>query len=187
MSPTSTRARPTARRGQPRLLWGRVGAMVLAAGLVFLAGRCSVDRGADPAELTAAQERVAQLEQENLNLREAQVAQAAGGIDTPPPAEEGQGDPAAGPADALEQGLEPGEEEPPAEVEQGGGEAPPDGQQPEEGERTYTVEAGDTLESIAAEVYGDGSRYTLIAEANDVDPTALEPGQELRIPPAPQD
>ena len=183
MARTTTRTRPAAKRGRTRLLWGRVGTLALGVGLVFLAGRCSVDRGVDPAALTAAQERIAQLEQENLNLREAQAAQAAGGIDTPPPADQAAPDPAAGPADALEQGREPEAQQPgePPSAAQDEPPAAPDGGQ------TYTVQAGDTLESIAREFYGDGSLYTLIAEANTVDPSALEPGQELRIPPAPQD
>lgn len=48
-----------------------------------------------------------------------------------------------------------------------------------------TVDAGDTLWKIAQEVYGDGSKYTLIFEANKPllnSADAIFPGQKLRIP-----
>jgi len=55
-----------------------------------------------------------------------------------------------------------------------------------EGEdRTYTVASGDTLWKIAERMYGDGSRYTKIFEANtDVleHPDRVFPGQKLVIP-----
>ena len=49
----------------------------------------------------------------------------------------------------------------------------------------YTVESGDTLTKIAAEHYGDGSRWPEIFEANRPlieDPDLIYPGQVLRIP-----
>lgn len=51
----------------------------------------------------------------------------------------------------------------------------------------YTVQSGDTLWKIAAEVYGDGARYAEVFEANrDLldSPDRILPGQELRLPPA---
>lgn len=51
--------------------------------------------------------------------------------------------------------------------------------------RTYTVESGDTLWAIADRVYGNGSKYKEIFEANrDLldDPDKIFPGQKLRIP-----
>lgn len=54
-----------------------------------------------------------------------------------------------------------------------------------EGWRTYTVKSGDTLISIAQDVYGDGTKFNLIAEANGIDKNnKLRVGQELQIPPA---
>ena len=48
---------------------------------------------------------------------------------------------------------------------------------------TYTVRAGDSLASVAYEVYGDPTRWRLLAEANDLDdPLALRRGQELALP-----
>jgi nucleoid-associated protein YgaU len=52
--------------------------------------------------------------------------------------------------------------------------------------RRRTVKRGDTLWSIAFAVYGDTSRWRLIAEANGiVNPRVLEPGVELLIPTVP--
>ena len=51
--------------------------------------------------------------------------------------------------------------------------------------RTYTVQKGDTLWKIAKEVYGKGSAWTRIHEANkDVikNPDLIQPGWKLRIP-----
>jgi nucleoid-associated protein YgaU len=53
--------------------------------------------------------------------------------------------------------------------------------------RMHTVKKGDTLWAIAKSQYGDGSRYTVIFEANRPmlqDPDKIYPGQVLRIPPA---
>ncbi len=50
----------------------------------------------------------------------------------------------------------------------------------------YTVKSGDTLGKIAAQHYGDASKYPLIFEANKPmlsDPDKIYPGQALRIPP----
>lgn len=51
--------------------------------------------------------------------------------------------------------------------------------------KTYTVESGDNLASIAASHYDDPARYLAIYEANrDVlsDPDSLEVGQVLKLP-----
>lgn len=54
-----------------------------------------------------------------------------------------------------------------------------------EGWTTYIVRSGDTLISIAQEVYDDGTKFNLIAEANGIDQNnKLRVGQELQIPPA---
>jgi nucleoid-associated protein YgaU len=53
------------------------------------------------------------------------------------------------------------------------------------GGRTYTVKSGDTLWKIAQEMYGNGSRYMKIFEANTdklENPDRIFPGQELVIP-----
>jgi len=53
------------------------------------------------------------------------------------------------------------------------------------GARTYTVESGDSLWKIAEAMYGNGSKYTKIFDANrDIldDPDRIFPGQVLKIP-----
>ena len=53
------------------------------------------------------------------------------------------------------------------------------------GARTYTVVSGDTLWKISGQMYGEGSHYMKIFEANtDVleHPDRIFPGQVLRIP-----
>lgn len=53
------------------------------------------------------------------------------------------------------------------------------------GERTYTVEKGDTLSHIAQAHYGKASKWQVIFAANRdqlEDPDKIHPGQVLRIP-----
>lgn len=56
------------------------------------------------------------------------------------------------------------------------------------GERTYTIESGDTLSKIAKEQLGRASAWRDIFEANrDVidNPDRIFPGQVIKLPPAP--
>ena len=53
------------------------------------------------------------------------------------------------------------------------------------GLQTYTVKSGDTLWTIAQQVYGDAGQYMRLYEANRDrlnDPSSIEAGQELYIP-----
>lgn len=53
--------------------------------------------------------------------------------------------------------------------------------------RTYTVKSGDSLSAIAKREYGDAEAWRAIYEANrdQIDnPDLIQPGQELKIPPA---
>ena len=62
---------------------------------------------------------------------------------------------------------------------QGGGQAQASAQ------RTYTVNSGDNLTAIAQQVYGDGSQWQRIFEANRdkiSNPDLIHPGQQLIIP-----
>lgn len=61
----------------------------------------------------------------------------------------------------------------------------PDVPGPESDARTYTVQSGDTLWKIAERMYGNGSKYMRIFEANTdllEHPDRIFPGQELVIP-----
>jgi len=50
-------------------------------------------------------------------------------------------------------------------------------------ERVYRVLAGDRLDTIAAEIYRDASKWRMIAEHNHIaNPLRMQPGQVLRIP-----
>jgi LysM repeat protein len=54
------------------------------------------------------------------------------------------------------------------------------------GDQTYTVQPGDSLWIIAQKVYGNGVKYPLIANANDITTTThLRTGMVLKIPSAP--
>lgn len=60
---------------------------------------------------------------------------------------------------------------------------------PEAEPTTYTVQPGDTLSSIAKQVYGQASLWRIIFDANrDIldSPSLVKPGQVLRIPSPPQ-
>ncbi len=49
--------------------------------------------------------------------------------------------------------------------------------------KKYTIKPGDTLGSIAKRFYNDSSKYTAIAEANNIsDPNKIQMGQELILP-----
>ena len=78
---------------------------------------------------------------------------------------------------------------PPPEPEVPAAETPPAGEEParapepEPTVRAYMVVSGDTLWAIAERFYGDGSKYQVIADANDIsDPDLIQPGQLLIIP-----
>lgn len=50
--------------------------------------------------------------------------------------------------------------------------------------KTRTVKRGETLNTIAAEAYGDPGQWRPIARANGItDPLSLQPGQRLILPP----
>ena len=53
------------------------------------------------------------------------------------------------------------------------------------GSRRYTTQAGDTMESLAFEAYGDATKWYIIADANPqvFFPLDLEVGVEIVIPP----
>lgn len=58
------------------------------------------------------------------------------------------------------------------------------------GEKTYTIEKGDTLSKIAKEHLGNANAWKQIFEANRdtiEDPDRIFPGQVIKLPPKPAD
>jgi nucleoid-associated protein YgaU len=160
-----------------RVLWARVAVFaVIALCLIFL-GRCTKGGGVDEAQL-------AQVEQERDTLLEAndrleetvtdlneriRELTSTGTTGTPAPGQttgtgvtgtEGTG--TTTPTDAATGGSVP------------------------VGGSTYVVQPGDTLSGIAGQVYGDPTKFGLIAQANGItDSNPLQVGQSLTIPPNP--
>lgn len=66
--------------------------------------------------------------------------------------------------------------------------AQPDNPKPSQPEKTYTVEAGDTLSEIASKLYGKSALWRHLANANKdrlPDASKLRAGLILRVPPPP--
>lgn len=154
---------PEPRRPGSDIIWGRVailGALVL---LAFLIGRTTAGGGVSQAEFDAVEATAAEADAQIEDLQQQIVAlqEQLNATDTSGTGTQGDGSGGGNPNDG------------------GGGTT---GQA-----ETYIVESGDTLQSIAEQFYGDVSLDDLIAEANDItDPTALNVGQELTIPPKPE-
>ena len=141
----------------PRVLWGRLAFFLLALVLAFAVGRCTKDAGADPSDLATANQTITDLQSENTVLN--QQIQAAENTTSKPDKNKGNND-----------GDDEATEEPTEDGSVGEGD-------------TYTVKAGDTLTTIAQEVYGDPNKFDLIVDANNLDGTTnLRVGQELIIP-----
>jgi nucleoid-associated protein YgaU len=63
--------------------------------------------------------------------------------------------------------------------------SPADQPVPPTGFKVHTVRRGETMQSIAKEVYGDEAAWALIAHENPLqDPLKLRAGTKLRLPPA---
>ena len=55
--------------------------------------------------------------------------------------------------------------------------------QPAAGGRSYTIKPGDVLWNISKEVYGDGTKYQRILDANPgLNPDNMKPGTKIVIP-----
>ena len=159
---------PRSRKGaqMPNVLWGRIAILGGLLLLAFLLGRITKSSGIPQSELDAANDEIATLQTDVEGLQDENAALQSQ-IDelqtTTPPVDtsDDTGDDTSG-------------------TDDGGTATDPESQ-------TYTVESGDTLSIIAEEFYGDASLDDFIAEANGIeDPTAISPGQELVIPPAPE-
>lgn len=148
-----------------RILWGRVAFFGVGLLLAFLLGRCAAS-GVPQSEVEQRDAEIRELSEEVTRLQGEVEALRIGG----------------GPVQTqTEEPTATGTETPTSDGT--GTDAP----QTAEGARTYTVKDGDTLYTIAQELYGDGSKYTLIVEANGLsEDNPLREGQVLQIPPDPE-
>ena len=157
-----------------QILWGRVVVLLLALALAFWLGTTFGGDAAAQARLERQRAEIVELESQVASL-EAQVAAVdAGGSQ--------EDDASATGTTASNDG---------GEGQDGGG----DGQDGGEGDDTtasadgageYVVQSGDSLASIAQEVYGDPTMWGVIARANDLsEPYALTVGDTLVIPEQP--
>jgi nucleoid-associated protein YgaU len=150
-----------------RILWGRAAVYAGSLVLVFILGSCIGGRGGvSQAEFEEERARVVELASENTVLQEQlEAVSNTQDSDRPRVDDTATGSPTGGPTDGP------------------GGTGGEDGD-PADGVSTYEVQDGDTLYAIAVEVYGDGSKFPLIAQANDLDSdNPLTVGQQLIIPP----
>lgn len=146
----------------PRVLWGRLAFFLLALVLAFVAGRACAPEGVPEEQFKAEQQRVLALQSDNAVL-EQQLDAATSGQNQGGNNNEGGdgGNNDGGQEEATEAASE---------------EAIGDGE-------TYTVQANDTLTTIAEQFYGDATKFDLIVDANNLsEDTPLRVGQELVIP-----
>jgi nucleoid-associated protein YgaU len=147
-----------------RVLWGRIAFFAAALLLMFFLGRCTSAGGVPQAEVDQLRDQIATLSEQNTKLNDRLAAAEVNANNPLAGASEGESDAAAG-------------DETDGTGTQSRGDAPP-------GSRTYKVQSGDTLNSIAEKFYGDERKFSLIAEANDLGRGGvLVVGQELVIPP----
>lgn len=162
-----------------RVLWARIIVFAIIALSVFVLGRCTKGSGVDQAELAQvtadrdtlrdANDRLeSTVEELNARIRELTSQQSTGA---------GTGTPGTGtPGTPASPGGTPG---PTTPSDAASGPAPVGGE-------TYVVQPGDTLSGIANQVYGDPTKFGLIAQANGItDSNPLQVGQSLTIPPNP--
>lgn len=171
-----------------QILWGRVLVLLLALALAFWLGTTFSGDGGAQQELTTQRNEIARLEAQIATM-EAQIAAVdAGGVE--PSEDGGAGDASeqAVQADATAQRDEPSDQptDTPRDRDQENQNQEQDQQDAQERGRRYVIQSGDSLASIAQEVYGDPTMWREIARANDLDePYALTVGASLRIPDAP--
>ncbi len=154
--------------GPVRVLWGKVGVFLAAGLLLFLLGRQCAPQGVSQDEFTAVQEQASEYQRQRDQLQQ-QIAQAGSAASEPPG--DGESEPTDDETSESDGGSDSEDPSEDATEEDSEGETSGD---------TYTVEAGDTLNEIAAQFGVDADD---LADANDIDdPENLIVGQELEIP-----
>jgi nucleoid-associated protein YgaU len=151
-----------------RVLWGRIAFFASALLLMFVVGRCTSAAGVPQSEVDQLKDQIAMLSEQKVKLEDQLAA-----------AEVQANNPLGG---ASEDDSQAASDDDKAGDKTKGAE----GRAKAAGSKTYTVQSGDTLNSIAKEFYGDERKFPLIAEANDLGRGGvLVVGQELVIPPDP--
>jgi len=153
-----------------QILWGRVLVLLLALALAFWLGTTFGGDASAQTELADQRAEILRLESQIASLQAEVAAVDAGGAardDEAPASEDSAGGGGNGDGDADAQ-SEPAEEE------------------EDDGASEYVIQSGDSLASIAQEVYGDPTLWRDIAQANDLsEPYALTVGDTLDIPEQP--
>lgn len=155
-----------------RILWPRIAVFVFAAFLVLLLGRCTAGGGVPQTEFDAVVEQnseaqtalaqkdvsIAQLQQDLIDARASAPTTTTPTAPGTPGANNGDGTTTA-PADGAGTTTDTA------------------------GNRTYEVQPGDTLITIAEAVYGNSQAFGIIAEANNLGGNnVLQVGDILIIP-----
>jgi len=163
-----------------QILWGRVVVLLLALALAFWLGTTFGGDAAARNQLADQRAEITKLESQIASL-EAEVAAVDAGGTQPEedsrPASEATDDGDDG--DDADSGGGEGERESADAESEAVEEADSDGNE-------YVIQSGDSLASIAQEVYGDPTLWREIAQANDLsEPYALTVGDTLDIPEQP--
>lgn len=156
-----------------RVLWARVGVFAIIALLLIFMGRCTKGGGVDESQLAAVELERDTLREANVELEETvqELNQRIRELTSPS---------GTGTTPGTTTTPVPGTTTAPQPT--GAGTTAPG---PAAGS-TYVVQPGDTLSGIAGQVYGDPTKFGLIAEANGItDSNPLQVGQSLTIPPNP--
>jgi len=163
-----------------QILWGRVVVLLLALALAFWLGTTFGGDAAARNQLADQRAEITKLESQIASLEAEVAAVDAGGTQ---PEEDSR--PA---SEATDEGDDGGD------ADSGGGEgeresADAESEAVEEADsdgNEYVIQSGDSLASIAQEVYGDPTLWREIAQANDLsEPYALTVGDTLDIPEQP--
>jgi nucleoid-associated protein YgaU len=153
-----------------QILWGRVLVLLLALALAFWLGTTFGGDASAQTQLEEQRAEITRLESEVAALEAEVAAVDAAGGEKPSPR----------PADNEENNND--------------GRGDDDTPEPERSERSepaddsseYVVQSGDSLASIAQEVYGDPTLWRDIAQANDLsEPYSLTVGDTLNVPARP--
>lgn len=164
-----------------QILWGRVLVLLLALALAFWLGTTFGGDGGAQQELTDQRNEIARLEAQIATMEAEVAAVDAGGGQASEDAAADEASEGAAQADPTAERDESGDQ--PSDAPRDRRNREEDADDAEETGQRYVIQSGDSLASIAQEVYGDPTRWRDIARANDLDePYALTVGASLRIP-----